>query len=186
MKKYWRYVAIVAATACVALAPALIWSGQSSHRQSAAGGDPFVHKQPPLVTVGPPLTAAELAARERENARLMLEGKDRVADQAHPAVDQVPIGLFPWMAPKVEPLPLTTATGLTAKELEKFAMMESGALQRGKDPGVWGPKPEPPIEKLDVPLRPLGLEGLTAQEKAKLEASRRAVKPESRTDEGGR
>ena len=83
--------------------------------------------------------------------------------------------------------PPMTREELAAREQEKLRSIREGQAwfqddaaavdlprepQRGIDPGLWGPKPETHLPESGAPLRPLGPEGLTPQERAKLEASR--------------
>ena len=83
--------------------------------------------------------------------------------------------------------PPMTREELAARELEKLrSIRESQAWfqddatavdlpwppRADTDPGIWGPKPQTHLPESGAPLRSLGPEGLTAQEKAKLDASR--------------
>jgi hypothetical protein len=180
MKRQLFHVAIAAAIVCVVLAPALIWSGQ---RSSAAGEDFGVFKDLPFFTVGPPMTAEELASREAEKRLSILEGQtwfgDNASDFNRPET--------PPSEPPRETLtsPAADRPGLTPTEMAKLAAIRSGAFQPREDRGTWPPKPELQVEKLDVPLRALGPEGLTPEEKSKLEASRARGEKAGR-DEGGR
>jgi hypothetical protein len=185
MKRQLFHVAIAAAIVCVVLAPALIWSGQ---KPSAAGEDLNFYKLPPVFTVGPPMTAEELATREMEK-RLSFPEAEAWAEAYAIEVDR----------PRVHPSNAPSRTealgsmdhrsidhpGLTPAELEKLVAIRSGALQFRDDRSTWPHKTDFKPEKPDLPLRPPGPEGLTPEEKAKLEASR-ARQDKANRDEGGR
>jgi hypothetical protein len=183
-------VAIVVAIVCVVLAPALIWSGQRPELpKEPANVDQDVFKGPLFFTVGPPMTPEELAAREQEKFLSILEGEARARESLEatrrfqtPPSDAPPEAI---RFPEAPDLPATGHPGLTAAELEKLAAIRSGALKPRGNPGVWGPKPEMKLPTYDAPLRPLGFDGLTPEEKAKLEASR-VRDGKAAGDEGGR
>lgn len=180
MKKQLFRIGLAAAIACVVLAPVLIWSGQ---RPQTANEDRSVYKEPPFFTVGPPMTPEELAAREQEKRLSILEGQAWFGEYARDL--NRPEARASDVPPETVSPPTTEHTGLTPAEREKLAAIRSGAFQPREDRGTWGPKPELQVKKLDVPLRPLGPEGLTPEERAKLEASR-AREEKAGRDEGGR
>jgi hypothetical protein len=173
MRKTLFRVALAAAIACVVLAPALIWSGQ---RPQTALDEPGVFKEPPVFTVGPPMTAKELAAREQEKLLSIAQG-EWWCEEYTPRSEQT--------SPPPEVTRGTAAgyTGLTPAELEKLAAFENRPPESIQyKPGPLDPKKEDRVLRFDAPLRPPGEEGLTPNERAKLEASRALEKK----DEGRR
>lgn len=184
MNNPWVRIAMAASIVCVVLAPALIWSGQRPQPANEAPGEDLgVFKEPPFFTVGPPMTPEELAAREMEKHLSLLEGQAWFGEYGA-AIGQPGSGPSDVRPETVSPN-ATDHSGLTPAELEKLAAIRSGALQPRVDRGTWGPKPVLQAEKLDAPLRPLGAEGLTPEEKTKLEAFR-ARQQQAGRDEGGR
>jgi len=177
-------IAVGTAIACVVLAPALIWSGQRSQPAiSAAGEDFFFSKGPVVFTAGPPMTAEALAAREMEKRLSLPEAEARAKEYT---IDSNSPGFRPSPMQVDRPSPGSVAgRSLTPAELQKLAAIRRGAVQPREDRSTWPKKREPRPEKIDVPLRPPGAEGLTAEERAKLDASR-ALQGKVRRDEGGR
>jgi hypothetical protein len=164
MKKSLLRVALAAAIACVILAPALIWSGQ---RMQSTPPEENVFKEPPVFTVGPPMTPKELAAREQEKLPSIAQGQWWSEEYA-PRADH----RFPPVNEST-PLPNKEYTGLTPAELQKLAAFENRPPEFIEyKPGPMDPKKEDRVLRIDAPLRPPGEEGLTPQERAKLEASR--------------
>ena len=177
MRKTLFRVALAAAIACVVLAPVLIWSGQ---RPQTALDEPGVFKEPPVFTVGPPMTPKELAAREQEKILSIAQGRWWSEAYAPRAEHRFP------PANDNSPLPETEYTGLTPAELEKLAAYKNRPTESLEfTPGPLGPKKEDRVLRFDAPLRPAGAEGLTPQERAKLAASR-ALDRKAAGDEGGR
>jgi hypothetical protein len=174
MRKTLFRVALTAVIACVVLAPALIWSGQ---RPQSTPQEENVFKEPPVFTVGPPMSPKELAAREQEKLLSIAQGQWWSEEYA-PTNDN----RFPPVNEST-PLPNKEYTGLTPAELQKLAEFQNRPPESIEyKPGPLDPKKEDRVLKIDAPLRPLGEEGLTPQERAKLEASRALEKK----DEGGR
>jgi hypothetical protein len=182
MRKALLRVSLAGAIACAILAPALIWSGQ---RPPTGIDERSVFKGPPVFTVGPPMTPGELAARELEKRLSIFEGQTWTNE--YPAGVERPRARPSDVPPEITSLPTTDHPGLTPAELEKLAAIRSGCFgPRDKEnQGTWGPKPELQVPRYDAPLRSLGSEGLTPEEKAKLEASR-ARERRANGDEGGR
>jgi hypothetical protein len=177
MKTKLVRIALAAAIACVVLAPALIWSGQ---RPQTALDEPGVFKEPPVFTVGPPMTPKELAAREQEKILSIAQGQWWSEAYAPRAQHRFP------PADDTSPLPETEYTGLTPAELEKLAAYKNRPTESLEfTPGPLDPKKEDRVLRFDAPLRPLGEEGLTPSERAKLEASR-VFEKKAAGDEGGR
>jgi len=177
-------IAVGTAIACVVLAPALIRSGQRSQpAKGEVGGDFGFSKEPPVFTVGQPMTAEALAERELEKRLSLPEAEARAREYTIGSGDP---GYYRLPTPAQR-----TSTGgvagpdLTQAEQEKLSAIRRGAhrLREGRD--TWPPKHDPKPEKIDVPLRPPGIEGLTPEERAKLEASR-APRDNAGGDEGGR
>jgi len=174
MKTKLVRIALAAAIACVVLAPALIWSGQ---RPQTALDEPGVFKEPPVFTVGPPMTPKELAAREQEKLLSIANGQWWSEEYA-PRHDH---RIIP--TPSDTPLPVIEHPGLTPAELEKLAAFQNRPPESIEyKPGPLDPKKEDRVLRFDARLRPPGEEGLTPNERAKLEASRALDKK----DEGGR
>jgi hypothetical protein len=177
-------IAAGAAIACIVLAPALIWSGQRSQpTKDVTGEDLIFSKEPPVFTVGPPMTAAALAEREAEK-RLSLPDAEARAREFF-------IGSgSPAHRPPLVPADRTSSgivggPSLTRAELQKLVAIRRGASEPREDRSTWPNKREHKAEKIHIPLRPLGAEGLTPGERAKLEASR-ALQDGARRDGGGR
>lgn len=190
MRKRLLHFAPAVAMVCVVLAPALIWSGQRPQpTNEPANVDQDVFKGPPVFTVGPPMTPEELAAREQEKLLWILDAQNRArenltaAGRFHTLAAQDPSENVVF--PKAGDFSSTEHPSLTPAELEKLAAIRNGSLQPRQDRGMWAPKEEPRPLKYDAPLRPLGFEGLTPEERAKLDASRARDK-EASGDEGGR
>jgi hypothetical protein len=177
-------VAIGTAIACVVLAPALIRSGQRSQPTNGVAGEDFVFpKEPPVFTVGPPMTAEALAEREMEKRLSLPEAEARAREYI---IGRGSPGHRPSQAPADRTSPGSVGgPSLTPADLQKLAAINRGAFQPREDRNTWPKKSEPKREKIDVPLRPLGAEGLTPEERAKLEASR-APQDNAGADEGGR
>jgi len=177
-------VAIGTTIACVVLAPALIGSGQRSQPAKGVAGEDFsFSKEPPVFTVGPPMTAEALAARETEKRLSLPEAEARAREYT---IGSSSAGNRPPLVP-ADRTPPGGAGGpsLTPAELQKLAAIRSGASDPREDRNTWPKKREPKPEKIDVPLRPPGAEGLTPEERAKLEASR-ALEDGTGRGEGGR
>lgn len=176
-------IAVGTAIACVVLAPALIGNGQRSQPANSVAGEDFVFpKEPPVFTVGPPMTAEALAARETEKRLSLAEAEARAREYV--------VGSNAGNRPPQVPEDRTPAGGagvpsLTPTELQKLTAIRRGASEPREDRSAWPKKREPKPEKIHIPLRPLGAEGLTPGERAKLEASR-ALQDGARRDDGGR
>jgi len=174
MRKPLFRVALAVAIACVVLAPALIWSGQRPQTGSDERG---VFKEPPVFTVGPPMTPKELAAREQEKILSIAQGQWWSGEYVSP-----PERRF-LDVPGTASLPKAEHTGLTSAEIQKLAAFQNRPPESIEyKPGPLDPKKEDRVLRFDAPLRPPGEEGLTPNERAKLEASRALDKK----DEGGR
>jgi hypothetical protein len=177
-------IAVGTAIVCVVLAPALIWSGQWSQPTNSVAGEDFVFsKQPPVFTVGPPMTAEALAVREMEKRLSLPDAEARTGEYilgngspghrlSHMPSDRTSRGSVGVPSP-------------TPAELRKLDAIRRGAFQPREDRNTWPPKPDVTPEQIDVPLRPPGAEGLTPEERAKLEASR-TPRDKADCDEGGR
>jgi len=175
-KRLFRF-ALAAAIACVVLAPALIWSGQ---RPQSAPQIQDVYKGPPVFTVGPPMTPKELAAREQEKLLSIARGEWWSEEYATRTERRIP------PVTDSASLSATAYKGLTPAELEKLAAFQNRPPEFIEfTPGPLDPKKEDRVLRFDAPLRPLGEEGLTPKERAKLEASR-AFEKKAEGDEGGR
>lgn len=190
MRKSLLRVALAAAMVCVVLAPALIWSGQRPQpANDATNEDRGDFKGPAVFTVGPPATPGEFAAREREKLLSIAEARTRdwefwaASQRFQAAASDVPLEAI--VRPDAVDLLAKKHPGLTPAELEKLAAIRNGTLKPRQDRGVWAPKEEPQAPKYDAPLRPPGFEGLTPEERAKLEASRTRDK-NATGNEGGR
>jgi len=177
MRKPLLRFALAGAIACAILAPALLLSGQ---RPLSALQGQDIYKGPPVFTIGPPMTPAELAAREQEKLLSIAQGEWWSGDYvSRPERSFVP-------SQDAAPLPANQDKGLTPAELQKLARYQNRPPQPVEwKPGPMDPTKQYPVLRNDAPLRPLGEEGLTPQERAKLEASR-AVDPAKTGDEGGR
>jgi hypothetical protein len=174
MRKPLLRFALAGAIACAILAPALLLSGQ---RPLSALQGQDIYKGPPVFTIGPPMTPAELAAREQEKLLSIAQGEwwsgEYVSSPERRYLD----------VPGTASLPKAEHTGLTSAEIQKLIAFQNRPPESiDYKPGPLDPKKQYPVLRNDAPLRPLGEEGLTPQERAKLEASRTLDKK----DEGGR
>jgi hypothetical protein len=123
------------------------------------------------------MTPEELAAREQEKLLSLAQGQwwsenyaPRPDDRISPAAANTPLANEDYK-------------GLTPAELQKLAAFQNRPPESIEyKPGPMDPKKEDRVLRIDAPLRPLGEEGLTPQERAKLEASRAFDKK----NEGGR
>ena len=177
MRKPLLRVALAAAIACAVLAPALIWGGQWP--QSALQNQD-VYKGAPIFTVGPPMTPKELAAREQEKLLSIARGEWWSGEYVSPPERRY------LDVPGTASLPKAEHTGLTSAEIQKLIAFQNRPPESIEyKPGPMDPKKEDRVLRIDAPLRPLGEEGLTPNERAKLGASR-ALDPAKAGGEGGR
>lgn len=184
MQRPLKRVVIAAVLVCTVLAPALIWSDQRSQPAKGVAGEDFgFSKEPSVFTLGPPMTAEALAEREMEKRLSLPEAEAR-------AREYIIGGSSPGNRPSPRSANRTSpgsvdGPSLTTAELQKLAAIRRGAFQPREDRSTWPKKLDPKPEKIDVPLRPLGAEGLTPEERAKFEASRE-LQDKTGADEGGR
>ena len=177
MRKPLLRVALAAAIACVVLAPALLLSGQRP-LSPLQGQD--VYKGPPVFTIGPPMTPAELAAREQEKLLSIANGRWWSGEYVPPPERSL------LQPPERTSPPKTEYQGLTLAELQKLSDYQNRPPEPIEwKPGPLDPKKQYPVLRNDAPLRPLGEEGLTPQERTKLDASR-ALDPAKAGGERGR
>ena len=151
-----RHAVVGGIVAAVLLVPALMWSGIRSFGAEARNA--FV-KLPEVSTIGPETIPYVLTPAEREKLAL-------------PAiVSAIPLEHLYDAWPKSVLGSEQPYTGMTPAELEKFAGWQAHVreLAASCTPRVTTP-PKEPVSTIEVVPRVPGIEGMTPQEKAKLEA----------------
>jgi len=148
--------AIVVVIVGVVLAPAIIWSGKraidTATRESAV-------KLPEMSTIGQEMTPYVLTPAEREKLKLPAFSSPIPFDHLYEAGPKAVVG-------SVGPYP-----GMTPTELEKLAAWKARTREETAN-GVPQKtlREREPISTIEIVPRAPGIEGMTAAERAKLEA----------------
>jgi hypothetical protein len=155
-KRRWIVAVLVAA---VLLVPAIIWSGmqQDAARPAQPTMPKGISKMPEVVTVGPEMKPYVMTAAEQSKLSQPISSPlilDDLMRMDAPDAPDVPIrneGPYP---------------GMTPAELEKLARWRESAQPTQPAPT----ETTEPVATIEPVPRARGIEGLTPQERAKLEA----------------
>lgn len=138
----------------VLLVPAIIWSGMRQGNQRVAV------KMPDVSTVGPEMKPYILTASEREKLRSPVTVPTAAMD----------LSSFAMVAnPEAG---TSQGTGMTHAELDKLAQRRNAPRQKE----LYMPNKSKPFATIENIPRAPGIEGLTPQERAKLEAHLESLK----------
>ena len=152
MQGHRRRLIIPAVIAVVLLVPAIIWSGMQQDGATAPTG---VTKMVDVKTAGPEMTPYVMTAQERAKLET--------------PVLNTPV--FDDITRRVEPKSTIGGsgpyTGMTQAELDKLARLHE---LTGRDHPAITTAEKEPVSTIEYVPRPPGIDGLTPQERAKLEA----------------
>ena len=152
MQGHRRRLIVATVIAAVLLVPAIIWSGM---QQSDARAPKGVSKIPEVATIGPAMTPYVMTAQEIEKLSLPAWSPPILMDIMRVEEPKSTIG-------SEGPYP-----GMTQAELDKLAQWR--ASTRSTDQAATTEQQKPFSTIVNVP-RARGIEGLTPQERAKLQA----------------
>lgn len=152
MQNHRRRLLIPAVIAAVLLVPAIIWSGMQQGDATTPKG---MTKIVDVKTVGPVMTPYVMTAQEKAKTAMPVWTAPDPMDNTRTVEPKSTIG-------SKGPYP-----GMTQAELDKLA--EWRASPAPVNPAIPTPQKEPKSTIVTV-TRPPGIDGLTPQERAKLEA----------------